>query len=83
MEDFDQAHTYDQNSSEQREDGINLINLLTLTEGASALDLGCGTGYLTKVLADKVGYQGKVRIASGSILANCVTVKIYCIYIIY
>ena len=60
MEDFDQAHTYDQNSSEQREDGMNLINLLALTEGANALDLGCGTGYLTKVLADKVGYQGKV-----------------------
>ena len=60
MEDFDQAQAYDQNSSVMREDGVNLINLLTLTEGANALDLGCGTGYLTKVLADKLGHQGKV-----------------------
>ena len=48
MEDFDQAQAYDQNSSVMREDGVNLISLLALPEGANALDLGCGTGYLTK-----------------------------------
>ena len=61
MESFNQASTYDSNSSEQREDGQNLINLLAPSAGCSILDLGCGTGYLTKLLADQVGSKGKVR----------------------
>ena len=55
MEQFDQATTYDNNSSVQREDGLSLINLLGLKSDNKVLDLGCGTGYLTKVLADEVG----------------------------
>ena len=60
MEDFNQARLYDSNSSEQREDGFNLMDLLCLEEGSKVLDLGCGTGYLTKVLANRVGPMGKV-----------------------
>ena len=58
---FNEALTYDQNSSVQREDGQNLIDLLDPSEGSSVLDLGCGTGFLTKTLADIVGPKGKVR----------------------
>ena len=61
MAEFDQAITYDSNSSEQREDGLSLIDLLDIKRGMKVLDLGCGTGYLTKVLADKVGPNGKVK----------------------
>ena len=64
MDDFNQARTYDSNSSAQREDGFNLMDLLCLEEGSKVLDLGCGTGYLTKVLANRVGPIGKVQIAS-------------------
>lgn len=60
MDNFDEAKTYDSNSSEQREDGFNLMNLLCLEEGSRVLDLGCGTGYLTKMLAYRVGPKGKV-----------------------
>ena len=37
-----------------------MINELTLETGSSVLDLGCGTGYLTKVLSERVGPEGKV-----------------------
>ena len=61
MEQFNQALTYESNSSVQQEDGLHLINLLGINKGNKVLDLGCGTGYLTKVLADQVGQQqGKV-----------------------
>jgi ubiquinone/menaquinone biosynthesis C-methylase UbiE len=62
MEDFDQAGTYDKNSQQQRESGLHLMNLLKLEEGNVVLDLGCGVGYLTKLLANAVGSRGKVRL---------------------
>ena len=37
-----------------------MIDTLALEKGIAILDLGCGTGYLTKVLSDKVGPEGKV-----------------------
>ena len=57
---FDQATTYENNSSAQREDGLNLMDLLDVKKGSKVLDLGCGTGYLTKLLADRVGQDGEV-----------------------
>jgi cyclopropane fatty-acyl-phospholipid synthase-like methyltransferase len=58
MGDFNQASVYDNNSSAQREDGRGLTNLLQLEEGNVVLDLGCGTGYLTKMLANIVECSG-------------------------
>ena len=55
MEKFDQARTYaEKQSTNQFEDGLRLINLLAPGKGDSVLDLGCGTGSLTKVLASRV-----------------------------
>ena len=34
--------------------------MLNVEMGATVLDLGCGTGYLTKVLSEQVGPEGKV-----------------------
>jgi cyclopropane fatty-acyl-phospholipid synthase-like methyltransferase len=58
MDIFNQASVYDNNSSAQREDGQGLTNLLQLEEGNVVLDLGCGTGYLTRMLANIVGCSG-------------------------
>ena len=44
----------------QGKDGKELIDKLTLKEGCSVLDLGCGTGYLTSLLSDRVGQRGTV-----------------------
>ena len=60
MSGFKQAETYDAKSSQQKEDGLNLLSLLDPSKGLKILDLGCGTGFLTKALADRVGPHGKV-----------------------
>ena len=55
------AKLYDEaTTTYQGNDGLNLINKLTLTKGSHVLDLGCGTGYLTSVLAERVGPNGNV-----------------------
>ena len=55
-----QAANYEHGSKMQRDVGIKIIKELKICEGSRVLDLGCGTGYLTKVLSEKVGPQGKV-----------------------
>ena len=60
MSTLDTANLYENNSFEQREDGLKLIKLLAPEKGNKVLDLGCGTGYLSKVLADLVGPEGQV-----------------------
>lgn len=57
---FDEAVGFENNSSGQIEDGQNLIKLLAPEKGDKILDIGCATGYLTKVLTDLVGPEGKV-----------------------
>jgi predicted methyltransferase len=78
MDDFSQAHTYEKNSLNQTEAGLDLINLLELEEGNAVLDLGCGTGHLTKKLANAVGSRGKVMCVGTLHLWNCV-VKLICV----
>lgn len=60
MSSFNEATWYDSNSTVQRKDGLKMIELLAPRKGLKVLDLGCGTGYLSKVLADLVGPDGKV-----------------------
>ena len=57
---FEAAKYYDSHSIHQSEDGLNLIKLLAPQRGGHVLDLGCGTGYLSKVLADLVGPEGQI-----------------------
>ena len=54
------AEAYDQTSEQQGEMGIELLAEATLTSGGTVLDLGCGTGQLSCVLAEKVGPNGRV-----------------------
>ena len=44
----------------QAVDGTKLLELLSIPEGSTVLDLGCGTGNLTAVMAERVGSQGHV-----------------------
>ena len=55
-----EAASYERNSEVQRRLGIQLIDQISIEKGAIVLDLGCGTGYLTKLLSERVGPEGKV-----------------------
>lgn len=57
---FHQAEYYENNSTLQRKHGLDLITKIAPVKGSNVLDLGCGTGFLTKTLADLVGPEGKV-----------------------
>lgn len=59
-EDFQEAEAYDQSNVRQIEDGLALIKRIDPKKGDQVLDLGCGTGNITKVLADLVKPGGKV-----------------------
>lgn len=66
MSGFDQAVAHLQSNAESSssyfvvEDGMKMIELLNPQKGDRVFDLGCGTGYFSKVFADLVGPQGKV-----------------------
>jgi len=54
-----EAEIYHETAMKQYEDGTTLINLLSPTKKSKVLDLGCGTGYLSKVLGERVGPGGE------------------------
>ena len=54
------AEAYDELSKPQIEAGKKFIRELNLTVGMKVLDVGCGTGILTKYIADIVGSNGMV-----------------------
>ena len=54
------AKFYSEISDLQKEHGKELIGKLSLEKNVKILDLGCGTGYLSALLADCVGPEGKV-----------------------
>ena len=56
-----QALSYEQrNINLQQKFGVIMIEKLQLSEGMSVLDLGCGTGNLTKILSERVGPEGRI-----------------------
>ena len=55
-----QAVSYEQHNNVQRGFGIKMIEKLQFCKGMSVLDLGCGTGNLTKMLSDRVGPEGRI-----------------------
>ena len=56
-----QAASYECGSESQREAGIAMISMLNIPECSTVLDLGCGTGSLSRILSEKVGSKGRVE----------------------
>ena len=54
------AATYDEVSKPQYKSGCALIDKLNMSRGAKVLDMGCGTGHVSKYIADIVGPEGQV-----------------------
>ena len=55
-----QATSYERGSESQKDAGIKMIDKLEVQKGSIVIDLGCGTGSVTKVLSERVGPEGKV-----------------------
>ena len=54
------ARAYDELGKPQLKSGIELVQMINLSEGDKVLDMACGTGNVTKYIADIVGPSGKV-----------------------
>ena len=54
------AETYERLSDLQLEGGRRLVERLALEDGARVLDVGCGTGRLTRWIAERLGPGGSV-----------------------
>ena len=57
---MDSANAYHHNSDFVLEDALKLLEILSPQPNGSILDLGCGTGRLSKVLSERVCNGGKV-----------------------
>jgi ubiquinone/menaquinone biosynthesis C-methylase UbiE len=68
MDHNNEAVVYSQNMNFQKEDGTKLIEELMSkylhvagdSDELTVLDLGCGTGYLSNLIAEKLGDNGKI-----------------------
>ncbi len=60
MSAFVAAEAYEGNSSVQMKFGVSLLQKICPQKGWKALDIGCGTGSLTEVLAKALGKEGSV-----------------------
>ena len=60
LQQSNEAMAYEEISSLEKEDGLKLIEIATPERGSKILDLGCGTGYLSKKMSDIIGPKGKV-----------------------
>ena len=57
----DRAQQYDKlHVAHQAKDGVKLIDQLSPAKGSRVLDIGCGTGFLASVFAERVGPEGMV-----------------------
>ena len=54
------AECYDRTAVLEKQDGIELVELLAPEGGMKVLDLGCGPGYHANLFAQKVGPEGMV-----------------------
>ena len=54
------AESYSKTSRYQKDSGYEFLQQLSPRRGSTALDLGCGTGYLAAQLSECVGPHGKV-----------------------
>lgn len=57
---MDSSLEYEQSAEVQKKDGLALLNSLKLKDGDNVLDLGCGSGSLTKLIAEHVAPGGRV-----------------------
>ena len=55
-----QALSYEQHNTVQQGFGLQMIEKLQFSKGMRVLDLGCGTGNLTKMLSERVGLEGRI-----------------------
>ena len=54
------ASAYEELSQPQVVQGCKFVSELNVPGGAKVLDMGCGTGHITKYIADIVGFDGVV-----------------------
>ena len=63
--------TYDENAVVQKIMAKNLVELLGAVEFKNILELGCGTGVLTKEVTDNIRFEKSTLDADMKWTANC------------